>query len=136
MPRLSDVFHGKTLSASDLDEEGQVFTITDVDVKQFDDGPKLMISLEETDKAFVANKTNSQTIAQLYGDDTDEWAGARISLYQTWVDFQGKQVQAIRVKPKKPAAPRRAKPHEKPAPPVTQDEAEMDADEWEAYGRR
>ena len=45
----------------------------------------------------------------LYGNDTDDWVGREIVLGVDFVDFQGKTVEAIRVKPPKsrPATPAR-----------------------------
>ena len=51
------------------------------------------------DKYFLLNKTNTETIAGLLGDDTDEWIGKRIKLYATPVSAFGKMHNAIRVKP-------------------------------------
>ena len=118
MPRLSEVFHGKSYSAADLDRD-LTLTISDVEVKHFDDGTKLVISFREGDQTLICNKTNANTIGDLYGEDTDDWIGQRITLYRATVDFQGKRVPAIRV-----SSPRAARPAGKPARPMTQQEAD------------
>lgn len=126
MPRVSQAYPSKNLSAADLNEQDLIITITGVESQAFDDdATKLVAYCQEVDKGFVLNKTNARTIAGMYGDDTDDWIGKRITLYPTWVDFQGKQTEAIRVRPK---PPREAK---KPAPavagkakPMTQAEAD------------
>jgi len=46
----------------------------------------------------VLNKTNANMIAEIAKDEeTDNWAGVRITIYSTKVDFQGRRVDAIRV---------------------------------------
>jgi hypothetical protein len=50
---------------------------------------KPVVSFRETDKTFVLNKTNSNTIAGLYGNETDQWVGKQIVLFPTEVEFQG-----------------------------------------------
>jgi len=131
MPRISQVFPSKHLSAADLNGQEMILTITGADVQGFDDGDKVVLFVEETEKSFVMNKTNCQTVATMYGDDTDEWIGQRITVFSTWVDFQGRQVEAIRVRPKPPRQQKPA-PARKAAPPVTQADADMTDSEWEA----
>jgi hypothetical protein len=135
MPRLSETFPSKTLSAIDIPDEGAIFTITGVVELQFEDGPKFRISLKETEKSFIANLTNSRTIGGLYGDDTDDWVGRRISIYATEVQYGSKMVPAIRVRskaPKPPVKPPAGRPTtNKTTPPMTQEEADMGDDGWE-----
>lgn len=54
------------------------------------------------EKGLVLNKTNAQTIASLHSPETDNWPGRSISIFPTQVDFQGRQVEAIRVKLQQP----------------------------------
>lgn len=101
--KVSQVFSGDYLKAVDLQGHEPTVQISAVEMKQFDDGNKLLISFEGKQKGLVANKTNANRIAKLYGDDTDGWVGKEIVLYTDQVDFQGSTVDAIRVRgPKKP----------------------------------
>jgi hypothetical protein len=100
--RVSDTFPSKHLAAADLNDRELTLTITDVAEHPFDDGPKLVVSFREQRKTLVCNKTNSRTIATLHGDDCGGWVGQKITLFSTFVDFQGRQVPAIRVKPRSP----------------------------------
>jgi len=59
-------------------------------------------------KGFAANKTNCRTIAAMYGTNTKEWIGKRITLYATTTEFGGKQMDCIRVRPQVPTAAKRA----------------------------
>lgn len=104
--KVSKVFAGEYLTAADLDGEDINVVIESVTEKKFDDGNKLLITFQGMEKGLVANKTNSGRIAMLYGDETDEWPGCEVVLYEDIVDFQGKPTKAIRVRgPKKRAAP-------------------------------
>ncbi len=103
--KVSDVFDSKYLSAADLGgyEGGKEYTlaIASVEKGEFDNGNKFIIAFQNAKKALVANKTNTQRIAKLYGDETDAWVGKEITLYVDMADFQGRAVEAIRVRPPK-----------------------------------
>src|SRR3972149_2041256 len=49
-------------------------------------------------KGMVLNKTNANTITEMFSGETDDWTGQIIELYVTKVDFGGKPVDAIRVR--------------------------------------
>lgn len=116
MPKLSDVFSGGFLKAEDLAGKSPVVKIERVEVKEFDDGKKLIIHFEGKDKALVCNKTNSSIIEEVLGsDETDNWEGKRIILTTKKVEFQGKLVPAIRVSLEQPKSAQAVKPP-KPEP--------------------
>lgn len=50
----------------------------------------------------VLNVTNTQTIAGLYGDYTEDWIGESIQIYATEVKAFGKLTNALRVREAKP----------------------------------
>lgn len=66
------------------------------------------------ERGLVLNKTNANMIAELYGDETDNWANQPIELYPSKTDFQGKRVDCIRVRETKASEQSRS---ERPAPP-------------------
>jgi hypothetical protein len=103
--KVSQVFSGDYLKAADLNGHEPTVVIASVEEIQFDDGNKLLISFHGKKKSLVANKTNSNRIALMHGDDTDNWIGKEIVLYTDIVDFQGKPTEAIRVRPPKRQAP-------------------------------
>jgi hypothetical protein len=83
---------------------------------------------DEDDVPFkwVLNKTNANTIASLYGYETDEWIGKRVTLYPTTCVAWKKTVDCIRVRPKVPA-PKGTKKQPEPAPaPASADDFEPD----------
>ena len=97
--RISDQFPSKYLRASDLNgEQTYVMRVVVLEEVGTDKEKKPVLYFEAVDKGLVLNKTNSGTIATLYGDDTDEWRGEAITLFQAMVSFQGETKPAIRVK--------------------------------------
>lgn len=99
MPKLNDIFGGNFLKADDLQGRSVPVTIDSVEVKEFDDGKKLILKFQGKDKALVCNRTNASIIEEVIGSgDTDDWIGQKITLITKKVEFQGKLVPAIRVK--------------------------------------
>lgn len=100
---LSNVFGGDSLKAADLQGSEPTVIIASVEMKKFDNGNKLVIAFEGKKKGLVCNKTNANRIAFAFGTNTDNWIGQEVTLFTDMVDFQGKLVEAIRVRAKKPA---------------------------------
>jgi len=93
------------------DLEGRDVTVTIAKVTQGEltnDGKqkskKPIVHIEKSDKRFACNKTNGKTIATLYGPDTREWVGKRITLYPTTTKFGRDTVDCIRVRNVVPTA--------------------------------
>lgn len=104
--KIDEVFSGNFLKAEDLQGKTVRVTISKVEVKEFDDGNKIVIAFQGKDKQLVCNKTNSSIIAENLGSrETDDWVGQTISLTVKKVEFQGKLVPAIRVVLADQAAP-------------------------------
>ena len=57
--------------------------------------------------------TNANSIARRYGDETDDWIGAKLELYGSVTTFGGKEVDCIRIRP---ALPPEAEGHPANAP--------------------
>jgi hypothetical protein len=116
MANINDVFGGGFLKAEDLAGKSPTVKIERVEVKDFDDGKKLILHFEGKDKALVCNKTNASIIEEVLGSgDTDDWEGKKIVLLVKKVEFQGKLVPAIRVSLEPPKSAQAARPPE-PAP--------------------
>lgn len=102
------MFDSEYLGAWDLPRDATV-TIAGVKAGQLvgekgRTAKKPIITFQGKQKAFAANKTNCRTIAAMYGTNTREWIGKRITLYATTTEFGGKQMDCIRVRPQVPAA--------------------------------
>ena len=112
MPNVNDMFPSKYLKASDVGDTDLELTIIAVDEETIGQGSdaeiKSVVYFSETPKGMVLNKTNARAIASLYGDESDDWAGNKIRLYATEVDFKGEQMLALRVRLRAPQARSRA----------------------------
>lgn len=138
MANIGDIFQSKYLSANDVPDGGMKATIAFVDVQKFkkqDGGEEVkpVIEFEGIEKAFVCNKTNAMTIAERFGNETDDWVGKELQLDVTWVDFQGKQVESIRVRKERkraaavaPGRPARQPAPAAPAPAAVNEDADAD----------
>ena len=101
---LNEIFKSSdTLAADDLQGSDVVLTVKSVEIVEFeDDGykkAKPVLRFTETEKSLISNKTNSLTIGEHHGSNTDGWVGQKITLYPTKTDFGGKVVPCIRVRP-------------------------------------
>jgi hypothetical protein len=115
MANIDAAFPSKYLKAADLNGREVVVTIDHVNIEPVgrDKEIKPVLYFQGKEKGLILNKTNSSKIKQILGSaETDDWAGCKIKLYATEVEFNGDTVDTIRVKAGAPqAAP-------KPAPVV------------------
>src|SRR5690349_12419414 len=96
---MTDVFTSKFLRAADLQGRAARVFIARVEMAMMNDGkPKPILYFQGKEKGLALNKTNANTIMNAYGPETNNWTGAQIELYPAEVDFQGKMVQAVRVR--------------------------------------
>jgi hypothetical protein len=51
-------------------------------------------------KPMILNVTNSKSIAKLYGQFIEDWAGKQITLYATTTKLAGEVVECLRIRPK------------------------------------
>lgn len=64
---------------------------------------------------FVLNRTCAKVIAALYGHETNDWVGKRVTLFPTTCQAFGQTVDCIRVRDKAPqGAPKRPAPEPEP----------------------
>src|SRR5262245_98224 len=107
---INDVFQSETIKAADLKGQEHERCIATVERKDFENGPKLIITFQGGKKAFVCNRTNSKRIAAAYGNDTRGWIGKVIILYPELVQFQNGMVESVRVRTPLKRAPVAAQP--------------------------
>lgn len=88
-----------SLKAADLQGREWPVTISAVARKDFDEGSKLVLSLHETPRTLVLNKTNAEAISAAYGKETNGWIGQRITVFPMRVSYQGRPVDGIRLRP-------------------------------------
>jgi len=97
--RISEAFPSQYLKAADLQKRTIRVVIDRVTTEDIGSDNKPVLYFQGEEKGLVLNKTNSNNIAYLFGDETDDWTGRDIELFPTIVDFQGRPVEAIRVRP-------------------------------------
>jgi len=116
MPHWKTLFPRDFLAAFDLqDAAGKprdaVCTIASVDPGEISERPGSSAKKRAGFVTFVGkklklilNKTNSETIAKMYGDDYLAWAGKRVSLYADVTNVGPKKnIPCVRVRPRPPA---------------------------------
>lgn len=96
--KISEEFPSKYLKAADLQDRDVRVTMGNVEKEKLGDDMKLVLYFKGKEKGLVLNKTNSNSIVDAYGDDTDDWFGQEIILFSVMTDFQGKVGPAIRVR--------------------------------------
>lgn len=95
---INDAFPGKYFKAADV-AEPKTLTITGVGMEQLQDGTqKPAVYFQESQQAFVLNKTNANFMSQAFGAQTEGWTGKQVVLYKDQAAFQGRMVDCVRVK--------------------------------------
>ncbi len=123
--RKDEIFPSKYLSAADLPDEGMTLTIKEITVERMQDGAEKPIASfhEKGVKDLIVNVTKWNTLAKLYGDESDDWHGKRINVRPGEVKFKGEMVACIDISSRKPGEPAK-KPNGKPATAKGTPEAE------------
>lgn len=97
--KANDAFPSKFISAADLQGREAIVKITHVATDEIGGKQKYVCFFAGKQKGLVLNKTNWNNIVKITGqDDSDDWTGSQVCLYETMVDFQGESVPAVRIK--------------------------------------
>ena len=123
--RMRDALPGRYLTGDDLDGDVTVVVERVVmepfrDPKTRQETRKPVMYFQRAKRGLIVNRTNWRAVADLYGDESDNWKGKRITLTPTMVDAYGRQTKAVRVRPVRPPA---LPPVESPAPAAVTVEA-------------
>ena len=129
--KISEMFGG-FLKAADLEKPIQVVieSVAEEEVGSGSDKEiRPVVRFRGAKKGLVLNKTNGEILAGLFGDETDDWIGKRIVLYNDKsILFEGRR-GGIRVRiPAGAPAPAARRPASPPQPPAEQEPSE----EWRA----
>jgi hypothetical protein len=82
-------------------------TTTVFKTKKNPDGKsEVTITFKKARKRLVANTTNCETIASMYGPNIEDWIGKRITLYPTTTTVGRETKPCIRVRSSIPPAPK------------------------------
>lgn len=123
--KVSDAFPSKWIAAADLNNQNVRVTISRVEIEKIGDDTKPVLYFQGKQKGLVANKTNSKAIAAVYGDEMDDWIGCELILFPIMTDYQGKPVEAVRVRAPQPKDNPRQQQQRQPVPAGRD---EMDSD--------
>lgn len=98
---------GIFLKADDLQKRRANLVIKGAKLETLQDGNKIVLDFENTDKRLVLNKTNANMICDLLGSrDAEQWTGSAITLRPDKTQLQdGRTVDCIRVDFELPAQP-------------------------------
>lgn len=106
--KTNTVFDSKYLTAADLNGQDVTVTISAAELIELDSKGrgkerKILLSFAGKQKHMICNKTNCRTVEKLYGDETDNWIGQRITIGPREVqDPKGEMIWALRVSLLKP----------------------------------
>jgi len=95
------MFPSKYLKAADFEDEEASLRISRVvreKLKEDDPEEKTIVYFEDERRGLVLNMTNGGSIAYMYGDDSKDWIGKDVVLYQEIVPFKGEMKPAIRIR--------------------------------------
>lgn len=113
---INSAFPSDWLKATDLQGRPVRLIITEVVTEKVGDDYRPIVHFQKTKKGLVLNKTNSNSIAEVYGTETDNWTGCIIELYPDKTDYQGKRVDCIRIRvPRETGQPVQPPPRQVPA---------------------
>lgn len=97
-----ELYDEKYLTSFDLKGVDRVVTIREVKAEKVKsasgEATKPLVFFNEFEKGMVFNKTNGQSVANLYGPSVPEWVGQRITLYPTETTYNGQQKPCIRIR--------------------------------------
>lgn len=98
MAKISKQFADAFFNADDFEEGPRTFAIDFVEEEDVGKDTKLVVHFVDEDKTWPLNKTNALRLAEWFGDETDDWTGAMVTLYQSTTMFNGKRTDCVRVK--------------------------------------
>jgi len=95
---------GESLKAKDVETDKITVTVKDIGEDTFEDGDKLYLIVDVqgtgiVDKKFYMNVTNTNRMAKLHGENTDEWKGKTIKMHKALVmnPKEKKEVPVLRI---------------------------------------
>lgn len=98
------LYPGRFLKGGLLKGKAVNLTIADVALEEMADkkgkdgkAKKVVLSFRETEMQMIANKTNGECIKGMFGRNTKDWKGKRITLYGQALKAFGKKHSALRI---------------------------------------
>lgn len=105
--RIGDAYPSNYLGSDDFDRPA-LATVARCEMQNIGQGAdtkqKPVVYFHEYTKPLILNKTNFSTLASVLGDDSDGWGGGHIVLFSSRTEFQGEEVNCVRLRAPKPVA--------------------------------
>ena len=95
--RISSHFRNNFLRVDDFDSGPRTLTIAGTEMERVGKDKKICLVFEEETKMLPLNKTNALALAEMYGDDTDDWAGQPCTIRVAETEFAGESVDCLRI---------------------------------------
>jgi hypothetical protein len=97
------MFKGDYIAAVEMGDKTPTLTIKGVKLCKLEDDKgrqkdKGIVFFKEIDRGWVLCKTNAMCLARMFGDDTNDWTGKRVTLFSTLVQVGKEKQPGIRVK--------------------------------------
>ena len=101
--KRDEVFPSKYLKATDLNGKALCVTIerAPLEILKNPEGKeqsKTVLHFVKAKKMLPLNRVNWDSVADICGDDTEDWTGKKIELYPAMTEMAGKRVACIRVR--------------------------------------
>lgn len=94
------LFPGRFVKSADLLGKDVTLIIRHVKAEKIDDKQKAVIGFEGTSKEMVMNRTNAEAIKLMFGRETNDWIGKRVTFFPATIKdpFGDGEVGALRVR--------------------------------------
>ena len=103
--KRNEVFKGKFFKADDVgSERGDHIELVIDGIKLEEVGfgdnreERAVVYFKNHDKKLVLNSTNWDTLAEFFGDESDNWSGEKVSVFRDITNFAGKRVACLRIR--------------------------------------
>jgi hypothetical protein len=98
--KISTAFPSKYVRVEDLDGRDITVRIDRIQMEEVGEErkEKPVLYFESKSKGMVLNVTNAKTISASYGNDSEDWRGREIVLFETSVSYKGETKPGIRVR--------------------------------------
>ena len=94
---INQAFPSDYLKVSDLGGRAHKLLMGQLTTEKIGQDMRPVLHFQNAGKGLVLNRTNANTIANMYGEETDNWFGQPITIFPDTTDFRGERVPCIRV---------------------------------------
>lgn len=95
------LFPGRFIKSADLDNRDVTLEIRAVRAEEIEGKPKAIVSFHGTKKELVMNRTNAESLKLMFGRETNDWLGKKVTIYPVTIPDPfnpGGTTRAIRVR--------------------------------------